>query len=102
MPPPKNYLPPPTSSAPRCCVAHAALATGSVLLARGDAPAALVALRRAAGDWREMGAPYEGARTRLLIADACEALGDLDGAEMERRAAGSTFAALGGEPLRRA
>ena len=43
-----------------------------------------------------MSAPYEGARTRLLIADACEALGDLDGAELERRTAGLTFAALGG------
>ena len=48
--------------------AHAALATGAVLLAVGDAPAALVALRRAAKGWSELAAPYEGARTRLLIA----------------------------------
>jgi len=75
--------------------AHAALATGSVLLAVGDASAALVALRRAAGEWSELSAPYEGARTRLRIADACEALADLDGAELERRAAKSTFDALG-------
>jgi ATP/maltotriose-dependent transcriptional regulator MalT len=67
--------------------AHAALATGSVLLAVGDAPVALVALRRAAGEWSELSAPYEGARTRLRIADACEARSDLDGAELERRAA---------------
>jgi DNA-binding NarL/FixJ family response regulator len=76
--------------------AHAALATGAVLLATGDVTTALVALRRAAGDWIEMRVPHEEARTRLLIADACEALTDFDTAEMERRAARSTLAALGG------
>jgi DNA-binding CsgD family transcriptional regulator len=80
--------------------AHAALATGSVLLAAGDAPAALASLRRAARDWSEMSAPYEGARTRMLIADACEALADLDGAELERRAAGAAFDALGARAAR--
>ena len=43
------------------------------------------------------GVPYDEAHTRLLIADACEALGDVDGAQMERRAAGSTLNALGGK-----
>jgi DNA-binding NarL/FixJ family response regulator len=75
--------------------AHAAHGTGSVLLAAGDARGALAALRRALDDWVELRAPYEEARTRLLIADACRALADLDGAEMERRAAGSTLEALG-------
>ena len=32
-----------------------------------------------------------------MIADACEALGDVDGAQMERRAAGSTLNTLGGK-----
>lgn len=77
--------------------AHAALATGAVLLATGDVTTALVALRRAADDWIEMRVPHEEARTRLLIADACEALTDLDTAAMERRAARSTLAALGGD-----
>jgi DNA-binding NarL/FixJ family response regulator len=77
--------------------AHAALATGAVLLAAGDVTAALAALRRAAGDWIEMRVPHEEARTRLLIADACDALTDFDTAEMERRAARSTLAALGGD-----
>jgi len=76
--------------------AHAARGTGSVLLAAGDARGArLAALRRAVDDWVELRAPYDEARTRLLIADACRALADLDGAEMERRAAGSTLEALG-------
>jgi DNA-binding CsgD family transcriptional regulator len=73
---------------------HAALATGSVLLASGEATGALVALRRAVGDWIELRVPYEEARTRLLIADACEFLGDADTAGMERRAASSTLNAL--------
>jgi DNA-binding NarL/FixJ family response regulator len=75
--------------------AHAALANGSVFLSAVDAAAALVSLRRAARDWSEMNSPYEGARTRMLIADACEALSDRDGAALERRAAAATFAALG-------
>ena len=66
--------------------AHAELATGSALLASGDAVGALVALRRAVADWIELRMPREQARTRLLIADACDALGDPESAEMERRA----------------
>ena len=76
--------------------AHAAVATGSVRLAAGEVASALVALRHAARDWNDLGAPFEGARTRMLIADACEALADLDGAALERRAASATFEALGG------
>jgi DNA-binding CsgD family transcriptional regulator/tetratricopeptide (TPR) repeat protein len=75
--------------------AHAALANGSVCLTTGDPTTALVSLRRAARHWGEMNVPYEGARTRMLIADACEALADRDGAELERRAARATFDALG-------
>jgi DNA-binding CsgD family transcriptional regulator/tetratricopeptide (TPR) repeat protein len=77
--------------------AHAALATGAVRLATGDVTSGLVALRRAAVDWIELRVPHEEARTRLLIADACEALTDFDTAEMERRAARSTLAALGAD-----
>jgi DNA-binding CsgD family transcriptional regulator len=80
---------------------HAALATGSVLLAEGDVTGALGALRRAVGDWIELRVPYEEARTRLLIADACKAVADLDSAQMERRAASSTLKALGGDVARR-
>ena len=38
--------------------------------------------------------PREQARTRLSIADACDALGDPESAEMERRAANSTSESL--------
>lgn len=74
--------------------AHAALGTGSVLLAAGDACGALAALRRAVAEWVELRSPYEEARTRLLIAEACRAVDDLDSAEMERRAASSTLETL--------
>jgi DNA-binding NarL/FixJ family response regulator len=40
-------------------------------------------------------APYEAARARLLVADACRALGDDDAARMELDAARSALDALG-------
>jgi DNA-binding NarL/FixJ family response regulator len=79
--------------------AQAALATGAVLLATSDVTAAVATLRRAASDWIDLRIPHEEARTRLLIADACEALADLDTAAMERRAARSTLEALGGDAV---
>src|SRR6185312_2737454 len=42
--------------------ALAAHADGAVRLADGDTPAALVALRRAARAWQELGVPYQAAR----------------------------------------
>jgi DNA-binding NarL/FixJ family response regulator len=74
--------------------AHAELAAGSAVLAAGDAAGALVALRHAVAAWIEQRVPHEQARTRLLIADACEALGDPESAEMERCAANSTMNSL--------
>jgi DNA-binding CsgD family transcriptional regulator len=73
-------------------------ATGSVLLAEGDTRAALAALRRAWAGWRDMNAPYEGARARMLIGLACRALGDEDSAEMELHAARSVFQQLDAAP----
>jgi DNA-binding CsgD family transcriptional regulator len=65
------------------------------LLARGQAEAALPSLRSAARFWRGLGVPYEAARTGVLAARACEALGDLDGARRELDAAGAVFERLG-------
>jgi DNA-binding CsgD family transcriptional regulator len=73
-------------------------ATGAVLLAEGDGRAALGALRRASSGWSELGAPYEGARTRVLIGLACRALGDDDGAEIELDAARSVMQQLEAGP----
>jgi ATP/maltotriose-dependent transcriptional regulator MalT len=66
---------------------------GAVLLARED-PGALAALRGAWRHWCEIDAPYEAARVRVLIAQACRAMGDEDGAEMELDAARTTFTNL--------
>ena len=44
-------------------------AAGIVLLADGDAAAALVALRRASEQWRELEMPYDAARARVQVAD---------------------------------
>jgi DNA-binding NarL/FixJ family response regulator len=75
--------------------ALAAHAAGAVLLAEDDPQGALLSLRRAWRSWREIEAPHEAARTRVLLAQACRALGDQDGAEMELDAARSTFTQLG-------
>ncbi|WP_127127923.1 LuxR family transcriptional regulator [Georgenia sp. SYP-B2076] len=78
--------------------AVAAHARGAVRLAEGDATGALAALREACAAWQELDAPYEAARTRVLLARACRLLGDADGAQLERGAAAATFAELGALP----
>jgi DNA-binding CsgD family transcriptional regulator len=71
---------------------------GAVLLAEGDARAALVVLRRAWTAWQELEAPYEAARVRVLAGLACRELGDGDTAEMELDAARRVFQELGAAP----
>jgi DNA-binding CsgD family transcriptional regulator len=78
--------------------AGAGQARGAVLLAGGDAQAALVALRQAWAAWQEIAAPYEAARVRVLIGAACRRLGDGDAAEMETDAACRVFRDLGAGP----
>jgi DNA-binding NarL/FixJ family response regulator len=75
--------------------AQAGHAAGAVRLAEDDAKAALPALRRAQRGWVDLDVPYEGARTRLLIASACAAVGDDDGAELELEAARTVLERLG-------
>lgn len=78
--------------------ALAAQATGAVLLAEGDARAALAELRRAAGAWRGMDAPYQVARVRLLLGLALHDLGDAGSADLEFDASRTLFASLGAVP----
>jgi ATP/maltotriose-dependent transcriptional regulator MalT len=73
-------------------------ARGAVLLAEGDARAAVVALRAAWRAWRELEAPYEAARVRVLVGLGCRALGDEEAAAMELDAARGEFAQLGAAP----
>jgi ATP/maltotriose-dependent transcriptional regulator MalT len=73
-------------------------ATGSVLLADGDARAGHACLRRAWAVWSELGATYEAARARVLMGVACRMLGDEDNAEMEFDAARSALQQLEAAP----
>jgi DNA-binding CsgD family transcriptional regulator len=73
-------------------------AGGAVDLAGGDAQSALVSLRRAWQMWHDLEAPYEAARVRLLVGQACRLLGDDDTAAMELAAARSVFTDLGAAP----
>ena len=45
-----------------------------------------------------MDAPYESARARVLVGQACRELGDTDSAEIEFEAAGQVFQQLGAVP----
>jgi DNA-binding CsgD family transcriptional regulator len=73
-------------------------ARGAVLLTEGDARAAVVALRGAWQAWRDLEAPYEAARVRVLVGLGCRALGDEEAAAMELDAARGVFAQLGAAP----
>jgi DNA-binding CsgD family transcriptional regulator len=78
--------------------AMAAHWTGAVHGAEGDQAAALAALRRAWTCWQRVQAPYEAARVRMLLGEACRAAGDEDSALMEFDAAGAVFLRLGAAP----
>ena len=74
--------------------AMAAQARGSVDI-ESDPAGALLALRRARELWQQLQAPYEAARTRVLIGLACRALEDEDTAAMELESARRAFEELG-------
>jgi DNA-binding CsgD family transcriptional regulator/tetratricopeptide (TPR) repeat protein len=73
-------------------------AHGAVLLAEGDAAAALESLRRACTRLQELDAPYDVARVRAHIGLSYRALGDDETAEMELDAARAAFERLGAAP----
>ena len=76
-----------SNSTRRYLHAVGASSAGAILLAEGDARAALSRFREAFVAWRELDAPHYAARVRVLIGLACRALGDDGGAEMEFDAA---------------
>ena len=73
-------------------------ATGAVRLAEGDVRGALGDLRESEAVWRELEAPYEAARTRVLVGRACGELGDGSEAEMSLAAATAVFERLRATP----
>jgi DNA-binding NarL/FixJ family response regulator len=78
--------------------AVAAETLGRVALAGEDPHGALAQLRAAARTWLSLDAPYDAARTRVLLALACRELGDEDTAALELEAAQATFEELGAAP----
>jgi DNA-binding NarL/FixJ family response regulator len=75
--------------------AMAAHAQGAAELAAQRFRDALPRLRRALAGWQELDATYEAAQVRLLISQACGALGDEDSSHLEHEAAQETLMALG-------
>ena len=78
--------------------AIAAHVQGMVALAEENAQSALISLRAARATWQELDAPYETARTCVLIGLACRSLGDEDTAVLELEGATTTFEQLGALP----
>jgi class 3 adenylate cyclase len=77
--------------------ANALCARGALLLADGDAEAALRQLRLGLQLWQQLDAPYEAAHARLHIARACHGSGDEDAARLELHAAKTTFERIGAQ-----
>jgi DNA-binding CsgD family transcriptional regulator len=73
-------------------------AAAAVQLAEGNAHAVLDPARRAFEFWQQLGAPYLAARLRMLLARACVALGDAEGARLELESAREVFERLGAQP----
>lgn len=69
-----------------------------VRLARGEPAEALPLLRDALATWVRARAPYEEARTRVLLAEALRALDDRESADREVDAARAIFQELGAVP----
>jgi class 3 adenylate cyclase len=68
---------------------------GRVLLAESDAEGATRELHSGIAYWRDVGAPYEVARDRTVLAKALQRLGRDDEADLERQAAREEFHRLG-------
>lgn len=75
--------------------AAAGLAEGRVAVHRGRAQEAVAALRPALERFTGAGSPYDVARCRIVLAAACEQLGDRETARLERDAARDALVRLG-------
>jgi class 3 adenylate cyclase len=78
--------------------AMAAGARGAVLVAQRDADGAIAHLQRARNAWLELDAPLEAGDVRVQLARALFAMGDVDAARTEVRAARHSFEQLGARP----
>jgi DNA-binding CsgD family transcriptional regulator len=78
--------------------AMAAYAAANVELASGELEDALSHARESCGLWSDVGAPYETARARVLVARALRELNDEDSATTEFAVAYRAFAEVGAAP----
>ena len=78
--------------------AFAAQATGAVHLAEGDLPASLSRLREAWTLWQELELPYQAARVRVMLGQACRQSGDNVAAEFEFDGARRFFQRVSANP----
>ena len=77
--------------------AAATQARGEIAVAEGDLPQAVELLRDSVRQWGRVKSPYHGARSRVALAAALEALGHRAEADLEREAAADVFERLGAE-----
>jgi DNA-binding CsgD family transcriptional regulator len=70
-------------------------ARGAVMLASGAPEAAVPVLWEACRRWNDLDAPYDGARARILLAQAYRSLGDEGAMARELDVAEATFRRLG-------
>ena len=75
----------------RSLVAGASLASARLALIEGDTERSIHAAKAAMAAWADIGAPFEAAVARMVLADARELSGDTAGARMERNSARSAF-----------
>jgi hypothetical protein len=75
--------------------ACAELAEARVAVLQGDHLQAIRAASGAMAAWMEIGAPFEAASARIVLADALTLAGKPEAAAMERQAAHTAFAAFG-------
>lgn len=78
--------------------AAAAHSSGLAALLREDAAEAIQRFRDARRLWREIDAPYEGAISTVLLAEARSAAGETEAASLELEAARAAFERLGAIP----
>lgn len=76
-------------------LAAATQTRGRVCLAADDTAAAVAVLRSACQQWQDLDAPYQLARTRLVLGEALARGGDEHGALLERDAAVAALTRLG-------
>jgi len=79
----------------RSLAANASLAEARAAILRGEYDVAIPVATAAIAGWAEIGAPFETAKARLVLAEAHEGGGNDTAAELERSSAARAFEAFG-------